>query len=864
MKNQISIFTRLGFVSLVVLMLSLGCRPACAQVTAGLATISGTVRDPNGAVVPGAQVVIVNPSKGVNIALETSDGGVFNAPSLLPADGYDVKVDKQGFSEYEVKDITLSVGQDLDIVAALTVAGRSEQVEVVAVEPMLDDTMTDVSQVIGSKQILDLPINGRRVDSFVLLTPGVTNDGNFGLLTFRGVANGNSFLLDGNDVTEQFYGEDAGRTRILGQISLDAVQEFQVVSADYSAEYGRAMGGVVNTITRSGTDEFHGTAYWFFRNKDFNAKDFFSSINPDEWRLQSGASLGGPIIKNKLFFFVNGDFTRRNDPIVDSYVKANVISSASPVFDSYSTTSNPATPLGCNSTVVAPGVPIATAAQCSAINSLLPRFFGEVPRTVDQDLAFGRIDYHYSDRNTFSIGFNYLHFNSPNGLQATLVSSTSGAGVNSNGNDFVRVRNGKATWTSIINSNIVNNLRYGWSTDLQGDKLNPSLNGSLGLLDVSAAGVTLGAINYLPRVEPNETRNEVADDVSWTRGKHIFKFGVDFASTLDYSYFISSANGSYTYSNLTTFAQDYSGNTGGAKDWQSYVQAFGNPTVNTRINDYDFYVEDQWRATNRLTANLGLRYEYSHIPQPTVCNPLAPLTCHINSPDTNLMPRIGLAYRLNDKTVVRAGYGIFYARMMGATLQDLFTGNGITTTTITLLSSQSNQLGAGPVFPNILSAAPTVGNISASSIQFAAPNLSAPYSEQGNIGVEREVVHNLALTVSYIWSRGIHLYSVVDTNLPTTSTNATYTIEDGSGNVTGTYTTPVITGSRPNGNFATMAEDGNGVTSFYNGLAVQVQKRFSHGLQADLSYTWSHEIDDGQGYRGRNLRTFTSAAPAPG
>jgi len=225
--------------------------PARPQAAAGLAEISGTVRDSSGAVVPGAQVVISNTSRGVHVGLTTSEGGVFDAPALAPAEGYEVTVDKTGFAQYDVKGIDLAVGENLNIEASLAVTGAAATVQVQAAAPLVDDTTTQVSQVIGTQQIMDLPINGRRVDSFVLLTPGVTNDGNFGLLTFRGVANGNNFLLDGNDSTEQFYVENNGRTRIVSQISQDAVQEFQVVSANFSAQYGLAMGGVVNTITKA-------------------------------------------------------------------------------------------------------------------------------------------------------------------------------------------------------------------------------------------------------------------------------------------------------------------------------------------------------------------------------------------------------------------------------------------------------------------------------------------------------------------------------------------------------------------------------------------------------------------------------------
>jgi carboxypeptidase family protein/TonB-dependent receptor-like protein len=850
---------RLVFCALLVCTSLLAGRSTSAQVSAGFASISGTVRDPNGALVPDAQVVVSNPSRGIVLNLVSSDNGVFNAPSLLPASGYDVTIDKSGFNRYQVQNFELAVGQNLNIDASLTLAAANQQVEVVGVAPLIDETKTDVSQVIDSQQILDLPINGRRVDTFVLLTPGVTNDGNFGLLTFRGVANGNTFLIDGNDSTEQFYGENNGRTRITSQISQDAVQEFQVVSADFSAEYGRAMGGVVNTVTRSGTNNYHGTAFFFYRNQDFDAADAYSGgLNPNDWRLQSGASLGGPVIKDKLFFFLNGDFTRRNSPIVDSYVNTYVNSSTQTFALKDATHPN-----GCDPTV-------ATPAQCNAINALLPRFFGLVPRTVDQDLAFGRLDYHLSERNSFSADFNFMHFKSPNGLQQTLVSSTSGAGVNSNGNDFARVRNGKATWTSIISPNIVNTFRYGLNTDLQGDSLNPALNGSLGFLDVSAAGVTLGAVSYLPRIEPNETRNEFGDDLSWTLGSHILKFGTDIATTNDYSYFIQNVHGSYSYTNLTNFALDYSGNAAGARNWSSFSQAFGNPALNTRINDYDFYVQDQWRATSKLTANLGLRYEYSHLPQPSVCNPAAPLTCHVNVPAKNFMPRIGLAYKLNDKTVVRAGYGIFYARVMGATLQDLFTGNGVTTTAISLSINNPAQKAAGPVFPNILAAPPTGGTASTSTIQFAAPNLSAPYSEQAILGVERQLTSSMALTVSGIWSRGVHLYSEIDTNLPPASNTATatYTIENAALQKVSTYTTPVllgvgnVSGARPNPAFGGMYEDGNGVVSFYDGLAVQLTQRFSHGVQANVAYTWSHELDDGQGFGQATQNIFLSSANA--
>ncbi len=198
-------------------------------------------------------MIVENPTQGLRRELETTSGGLFSAPSLTPAAGYQVSVTSPGFAPYKVEEIRVEVGQNVNLNARLQVTSSRLRFEVNTEAPIVDSTKTDVSQVVNSQQILNLPINGRRVDSFVLLAPAVVSDGTFGLLSFRGIAGGNAYLTDGNDTTEQYYNENAGRTRISSQISQDAVQEFQVVSNNYSAEFGHAMGGVVNTVTRSGT-----------------------------------------------------------------------------------------------------------------------------------------------------------------------------------------------------------------------------------------------------------------------------------------------------------------------------------------------------------------------------------------------------------------------------------------------------------------------------------------------------------------------------------------------------------------------------------------------------------------------------------
>src|SRR2546421_1731156 len=433
---------------------------AFAQAVAGLGAVAGTVRDATGAAVPNATVVVSNDSKSVRRTIQTTDAGVFAAPALVPATGYSIRVTGQGFADWEVKDFQVQVGQVVDFAVTLQVSSVSATVEVSAA-PLVEDAKTDVSQVVNSQQILDLPINGRRVDSFALLTPAVVPDGNFGLLSFRGIAGHNAFLTDGNDTTNQYYNENAGRTRIQSQISQEAVQEFQVVSNNFSAEYGNAMGGVINTVTKSGTNDLHGTAYWFFRNRTLNARDRYASFNPQDIRHQAGVSLGGRIVKDKLFYFFNYEATRRDFPAIATVTSPNLFTAAGAL----NVAANPC-----------PGTssPQATAAQCqAAIQMLTTRNFGTVSRTVTQDLGFGKIDYHLSERNSLSFSLSGLRWVSPHGIQATGIVFNTGNAIGNNADSTVRNAYGRAQWTAIVSPRVVNEARFGWFKDRLHDTASP-------------------------------------------------------------------------------------------------------------------------------------------------------------------------------------------------------------------------------------------------------------------------------------------------------------------------------------------------------------------------------------------------------
>ncbi len=817
---------------------------AWAQATAGLGTISGTVRDASGAAVSGAKVVVSNSALGLTRELQTTDAGLFVAPALTPNSGYKVTITKEGFTPYEAADLTVRVGEVLNLTVGLAVGAITQTVDVTGAAPVVEDSKTELSAVIDSNMITELPINGRRVDQFVVFSPGVTKDADFGLVTFRGMAGGNNFLLDGNDMTNQYYNELAGRTRVGSQLSQDAVQEFQVLTGTYSAEFGRASGGVVNTVTKSGTNNLHGTFFWFFRNRTLNAIDRYAiennaPYNPPEVRHQTGGTLGGPIVKNKLFVFFDTEIQRRHFPMADFLINNNVNSTTQ-------------TWIGC-------GAP-ATPAQCAAANSILPRLFHPVDRNGNQQLYFLKLDYRVNDRNSLSASINYLKWFSMNGIQTGLV-STSGAAVGTNGDNSVRDRMGKLQWTFVPTGAIVNEARFGWFKDRQADDFDPALQAGypIGNVSLSVAAIsTLGGYNLLPRVNPSENRFQYVDNLSWVKGSHSMKFGVDIARTEDWANSLTNRFGSFTYSNVTAFAQDFTNPAPGPSHYSSYAQAFGNPIVDTFITDLGFYAQDTWKITPKLTFNYGLRYEYSVLPQPTITNPNYPQTGHIPSASKNFAPRVGLAYAIDKKTVFRAGYGLYYSRYVAGMINTLFTGNGIYTTNLLI---QSPTAAGAPVFPVPLTS-PGAAAAGSTTLTFASPDMRNPYTEQWSAGIERAITNKASLTVSYIGNRGKRLYTVRDINIGPLSTTAyTFTFLDRNLQPTGqTYSTPIyLLANRVDSRYGHINQIENGGKQWYDGLAVQYNQRFNKTFQAMASYTWAHELDENQ-ESGSNA-IFFSAGP---
>lgn len=788
--------------------------PGFGQSLAGLSALSGTVRDSSAASVSEAIVTVSNPSLGIERKTIAGSDGYFLAPSLPPAAGYEVSVQKPGFSKYIVKNIQLIVGQNLTLTVELSVSQQVDMVTVTESTPLVDQSKMGVSQAVEQGQILNLPINGRRVDQFALLTPGATTDGASGGVSFRGVPGGNAFLQDGNDVTQQWGIDIAGGSVVPSSISQDAVQEFQVQTSGYSAEFGRAVGGVINTVTKSGTNSFHGAGFWYFRNRTLNAQDPYARdqsghlYNPPEYRHQTGGSVGGPVIKDKLFFFANTEITRRNFPLVDSITNSQFYSPTGAYIGQCGTGASAAP---------------ASAAQCTAAQTYFGRFFQTLPRTANQNLGLAKLDWRPNEKNTVSVSFNLLNFTSPNGAVNSVTANA--AGVGSNGIQSAKTRTARVSDTYIVSNSMVNEARFGWFKDRRGQDLNSALNPPNGLLSgLTVAGQgSLGVSTNIPNIQPSEDRYQIADNVSWTKGTHQFKFGMDFALLRDTENALFNGPGSYTYGSINDFALDYSGATNG-KHWLSYTQSFGPLLTHASVNNYAVFAQDQWRLTRGLTVNYGLRYEYSTYTQPPL-NADYPQTAKLNQPGTNFAPRIGLAYSFNqDRTVIRAGFGLFYARLPSASVIRLQQRNGVIQKTGTLSSSNAAQLAAGPVFPFRLSS--LAGVVGLTNVTYAADNLATPYTEQTDFSVEQAIGKSAALTVSFMHSRGYKFISREDLNLGAATGSVNYSIKDTTGAQTGTFTTPVyLSANKIDQRYASLVYLSNRGRLWYDGMAVSYRQR---------------------------------------
>ncbi len=843
--------------SAICLFLIIGQTFAQSTVTGG---INGTVTDPQGGVVTNATITVTNIGTNAKVTVTTNESGGYRVSNLQPGK-YTLQVTGGGFAPAKAENITVEVSTTTTVDIPLTVGSATAEVKITADAPVINNTDSAAGLNINQTSISELPINGRRVASFVLASPGVVPDGGFGLFSFRGISGLlNNVTVDGGDDNQAFFSEARGRTRISYSISLDAVREFSVNTSNYSAEYGRAAGGVVNTVTKSGTNDFHGSAFYYIRDAAWAARNPVSfrtiqgangneivAVKPDDRRHQFGGSVGGPIKKDKLFFFMSYDEQKRNFP--------GVAVPSSPTFlNSITVPVGPA----CTSTdaravtLCQRGV---TQAQTNAGLDYITSLTGIAARRGDQRILTPKIDWVINKDNTLSVVYNRMRWKSPAGVQTASVVNF---GKTSFGNDFVTLDSLNARVATTVSATFLNEARFQWSRDLEqqfaqkpgaGEPI--TANGFPPQSSTGTGGIQIGKANFLDRAAyPNEKRVQFADTITWTTGRHTLKFGGDINHVSDTLDNLFQNSGAYAYSTLADFLTDFS--IPSQKRYSSFNQGFGPSAFSFTTMDYNGFFQDNFQVTPRLMLNLGVRYEYEKLPAPQIPNPLEARTSVFPKDKNNFGPRIGFAYDVfgDGKTSLRGGYGIYYGRIINSTISNAITNTGATGSQFQYQFLASTA--GSPTYPNVLAAPPGASTTKPDIIAFAA-NAQNPLIHQGDIIVEHQFATNMVVSASVLFSGGRNLPTFVDTNLPAPAGLTEFTFLAG-GPFSGTFTVPKYIGTRPNTNFSRITEIRSTIRSSYRGLVLQLNRRLTDGIQFQTSYTYSQARDNNQ-----VSQTFTSA-----
>ncbi|MGB7495898.1 MAG: carboxypeptidase regulatory-like domain-containing protein [Candidatus Acidiferrum sp.] len=848
------------------------CVSLAAQNSVLTGGLSGRVTDQDAKVVPGASILVKNLQTGVEQSAATNYAGLYRFP-VLPPGSYSEIVSLKGFRSEQVL-VQVQVGNTTSQDFELQVGAGVDAVTVVGATPLLRPTESSISTVIDRSLIDALPLNGRKYTDFTQLTPNTSPDGDTGLVSIAGqqggedsgYANGNgstSFTVDGTNATSNYFGDILGRYRIPYLYGENAIQEFQVAVSPYSAIYGGGE-GFINTVTRSGSNVYHGEAFYYNRNSAFEANDAISKASgfpkPEDDLQQFGAGVGGPVLRDRLWFFADYEQQLENNPIpvINSALATTPENEASFLSTNFGIppgtvlpAPNGPLPLPGGDSAPNPNNPVYLQQVSNALNALDSNL-GVKSRKRNDYTIMARLDYRAGSRDSLFLSLNVNRFDSPGGV---ITDPTVGDyGIQTLANAYVHDFQTSVGWTHAFSSKLLNEFHFGASDDNQiSTPTGLAPNTPTVILD-SPSAFTLGNAPFsIGRVF--ERQWSLADRVDYVIGKHTLQFGVDWVRAWDAdnndggadpnaAVDLGSFLGSYEFSNLEAFALG---------EYNIFSQSSGNPTFSFVVPYYGFYVQDTYRVLPQLTLEMGLREDFQVYPQPQE-NPAFPLTGQYPNQFQRLAPRFGFAWQPISKTVVRGGFGDFYTNMNGLNYRNAVVSNGLasqqSSVSISYTAGPPNQ--QLPTFPNILpSNSPLFG--ASEDISLVSPQFRVPYVLEGSLQIEREIFKNTTLSVGTMWNHGVHLLSgsAYDANLNPLQGTTTYivcppgaTAAPCTGRV---ITLPnmdngLLTEGRINPNLGQINELISPGQNQYNSLFVQLQGRMSDSLLLQFSYTFAKSL----------------------
>ncbi len=820
----------------------------CFALSAALAqtvgaSLQGTVHDPSGAVLPGAEVEIRNVETGAARPLKADESGRWREPVLVPGE-YELRVSAPGFQTLLRKGIHLAVGQDAVVDLALELGRTGTEISVIADAQRINLTSGSLSGLVDEKQMRDLPLNGRSFQQLALLQPGVnavTAGGNdpVGGRTPKISMNGtrpeqSSFLLDGTDINDVYNKTPGSVGGVL--LGVEAVLEFQVLTNSYSAEFGRSAGGVINAVTRAGGNQLHGSLFEFLRNSDLDAKNFFDPATqpiPPFKRNQFGGSIGGPIHKDRTFFFGS----------VESLIDRLGVTGVTSVPN-----------LNARQGLLPTGQITVNQAIQPFIDTLFPlpngrdlgggvaQYLFTRPQPTNEYFTQGRIDHQFSGVDSLFGRYTLDNGNvdRPPTTKAPIA------------NTKERSRNQYVTleYQHVFSPGLLNTLRLGFSRSDHESVNERTLNippqltwipgQPMGYLTISGVATEDFGDYRLPRLD-RLNNWQYADTVFLNRGAHGIKIGVESQRIQFNQNTTSQVGGLITFTSLSNFLQ------GIPSQFDFALPGGVDPSRGYRQRLLALFVQDDIRLRPNLTLNFGLRYEFVSVPTEVngkisnlrnVTDPALTVggQWYANPSLKNFAPRVGLAWDpfSSGKTSIRAGFGLFDDEI----LPKYYFFSGSLNPPFTQRSSVVN-----PAFPNLLSKFDP--NHILYQLQTTNYNLQNPYALQFNLNIQRSLPGDWVVSAGYSGSRGVHLLRIGDANL------APFTIVGGI-----KVYHPEL--GRRNANFASITQRISDAQSFYNSLQWSAQKPFSHGLRAQFSYTFSRAVDDSSGV---NSQDYTDGSP---